>query len=84
MAAGGTAHGKLLDVPEWGVWARHTTPAASDSPVYIQGMYQFFKANAAKIAYENYYNCDAIHQLGTTTLFPNASAMYQKLWSAGR
>jgi hypothetical protein len=79
-----TAHGKLLDVPEWGVWARHTTAAASDSPFYIQGMYQFFKANAAKIAYENYYNCADVHQLGTTTQFPNASAMYQRLWSAGQ
>jgi hypothetical protein len=78
------AHGKLLDVPEWGVWARHTTAAASDSPVYIQGMYQFFKAHAAQIAYENYYNCADVHQLGTTTQFPNASAMYQRLWSAGR
>ena len=52
-----TAHGKPLDVPEWGVWMRHGTAADADSPVYIQGMYQFFKANAAKIAYENYYNC---------------------------
>jgi hypothetical protein len=47
-------------------------------------MYQFFKANAAKIAYENYYNCADVHQLGTSTQFPNASAMYQQLWSAGQ
>ncbi len=77
------ARGKKLAVPEWGVWDTGDTRAA-DTPVYIDNMYRFFRANAADIAYENYYNCPQKHRLFPQTDFPQASARYRALWSAGR
>jgi hypothetical protein len=76
--------GKKLGVPEWGVWSRQISAAEADNPLYIQNMYKTFKANAATIAYENYYNCPLVHRLHPDTQFPKASARYLKLWSEGK
>src|SRR4051794_18038144 len=82
------SHGKKLGVSEWGIWDRPEwdTPTADD-PVYIHNMYQFFKANAASIAYEAYQNNDTSttdgHQLCPTTPFPRARDMYAQDWKAG-
>lgn len=76
--------GKLLGIPEWGVWAREVTAAEADNPLYIQNMYKALKANAATIAYENYYNCPLAHRLHPDSPFPKASAAYRRLWLAGK
>jgi hypothetical protein len=77
-------HGKKMSVPEWGVWDRADMPGDPDNPRYIENMYRFFKANAAHIAYENYYNRPAVHQLFPSERFPKARATYQDLWSQGQ
>lgn len=77
-------HGKKLGVPEWGVWSRSVSAATADNPLYIQNIYNAFKANAADLAYENYYNCPVVHRLYPDSQFPKASALYRKLWSAGK
>jgi hypothetical protein len=83
-------HGKKLAVSEYGVWQRNgMTAAQADDPVFIDNMYRFFKANAADLAYESYFNskpdehalCNAD---GTPTAYPNAAAMYQAGWSLGQ
>jgi hypothetical protein len=78
------AHGKKLAVPEWGVWDQGGGAKGADDPGYIQNMFQFFKANAGDIAYENYYNCPARHRIFPGSPYPKASAAYRQLWSAGR
>jgi hypothetical protein len=74
--------GKKLAVSEWGVWGSRGGPP--DNPVYVDNMYRFFRANAADIEYESYYDCALTHQLFPSTRFPNAAAAYQRLWSAGQ
>jgi hypothetical protein len=71
--------GRKLGVPEWGLW-RNGEPGDPDNPVYIRNMHAFFSANAAYIAYENYHNMGAAHQLYPSTQFPKGRAEYQKLW----
>jgi hypothetical protein len=77
-------HGKKMSVPEWGVWDRADMPGGPDNPLYIANMYRFFRANAADIAYENYYNRPEVHQLYPSRRFPQARATYRQLWLAGR
>ena len=77
-------HGKKLAVGEWGVWQQGGPDGgAADDPVYIDNMYRFFRANAADIAYESYFN--ATGQTPCTrparrTAFPNAAATYKADW----
>ena len=79
-------HGKQLGIAEWGVWDQGQGHAVADDPVYIDNMYRSFRANAADIAYETYFNAmpDA-HALcnwnGTPTSFPRAAATYKADWS---
>ena len=72
-------HGKKLAVSEYAVWQQDAqTAAQADDPVYVDNMYRFFKANAASIAYESYFNsmpdqhtlCNAD---GTPTAYPNSA-----------
>lgn len=74
-------HGKKLSVPEWGVypgtaWAGHN---GGDNPFYIAKMADFFRANAANLAYEAYFNEPASYYAGSIyapTLVPRAAAEY--------
>lgn len=67
-------HGKKMNVSEWGVWTR------GDNADYIRDMNAFFRANAAYIGYENYYNKNSSHQLHPSTKFPDARKAYADLW----
>ena len=60
---------------------RNRTP---DNPVYVQNMYAAFKANAAALEYESYFDTMATSRIWPTTRFPKAAAAYRALWSAGR
>jgi hypothetical protein len=79
-------HGKQLGIAEWGVWDQGQGHVVADDPVYIDNMYRSFRANAADIAYETYFNAmpDA-HALcnwnGAPTSFPRAAATYKADWS---
>ena len=83
-------HGKKLAVSEYAVWQQDAqTAAQADDPVYVDNMYRFFKANAASIAYESYFNsmpdqhalCNAD---GTPTAYPNSATTYQADWRLGQ
>jgi hypothetical protein len=58
------ANGKKFSVPEWGLFCSGTsgcainngTDGGNDDPNYAHQMIGFFKANAANIAYETYFN----------------------------
>ena len=42
-------HGKKLAVSEWGVWQQAgQAAAAADDPVYVDNVFRFFGANAAR------------------------------------
>jgi hypothetical protein len=82
-------HGKKLAVSEYGVWQRDGLSAAqADNPVYIDNMHRFFKANAADLAYESYFNkIPGEHMLcnadGARTRYPNSAATYGDNWRRG-
>jgi hypothetical protein len=68
------AHGKKLNFPEWGVWQN------GDNAAYIKAMFDFFKANAGSIGYENYFNKASAHALHPSSKFPKARSLYAQLW----
>jgi hypothetical protein len=73
------SRGKRLSLPEWGISAGKS-PGSKDNPFYIQKMFEFFRANAASIAYEHYFNQKPRHQLTPGDVNPLSSARYKQLW----
>jgi hypothetical protein len=75
-------HGKPLAFTEWGAWNFPGRLSSADNPLYIQVMNNFFRTNAADIAYETYYTCPLKHRVGPagTTVLPRASEAYRVLW----
>ncbi|HVZ31895.1 MAG TPA: glycosyl hydrolase, partial [Polyangiaceae bacterium] len=74
-----TAHGKLLSIPEWGVWTRDDGHGGGEDPFYIGKMYDFIRAPESRVGYQIYFDVnwvDGSHQLsdvdgdgnGTTAL----------------
>ena len=69
------AHGKKFSVPEWGNLTTGGNPGGDD-PAYVNDMYNFFKANAANLAYEsNFQYSGGVYW--PTTVVPNAAAAYK-------
>ena len=59
--------GRPLCIGEWALMTKDTNPDGSrpsyegwDNPVYIKGMLDFFKANAADIGFVSYFNSDDV------------------------
>ena len=81
-------HGKKLSFPEWGLYTTtfengDPAPGHGDQPDYIQHMYDFFRVNAADIAYEAYFsndNNDGRNSLWNPVQMPLASAKYKQLY----
>jgi hypothetical protein len=79
--------GKRLAVAEWGVWSTHGRGGggASDNPVFIERMFDFFQANAEWIGYECYFNQTggpAMHLLGPDESHnPKAAEAYKRLYN---
>ena len=69
------AHGKKLNVPEWGNLTTGGNPGGDD-PAYVNDMYNFFKANAANLGYESYFNYSGGIYWPTAAV-PNAAAAYK-------
>ncbi|MBE3203471.1 MULTISPECIES: glycoside hydrolase family 26 protein [Parafrankia] len=84
------AHGKQFSVPEWGLVASSGTEAGrsgqagGDNPVYIQQMYETFRANADVLAYETYFKDSRAGNVHSSLINPNenpkSSAVYASLW----
>jgi len=70
-----TAHGKKLAVCEWGNVATGGNPGGDD-PAYVNDMYNFFKTNAANIAWESNFQGNGGVYWPTATV-PNAAAAYK-------
>ena len=70
---------KRFAVSEWGVWRGR--PGCGDNAFYIRKMYDFFRACGADLAYENYFNQIAKHQISPASVNPVASREYRRLWS---
>lgn len=73
------SRGKKLALPEWGL-SLDAKAVDTDNPVFIENMYQFLSANSQHIAYENYFNQKAHHQIMPANLNPKASAAYLRNW----
>ncbi|MEO6715011.1 MAG: glycosyl hydrolase [Mycobacteriales bacterium] len=75
------AHGKPSSYDEWGLSRRTDGHGGNDNPYYIQQMYNWMKAYPTFS--EHYFEYDQsaaeLHAM-TTGTFPNAAAMYKKLW----
>ncbi len=73
------SRGKLFACAEWGIRVG-ATPLNVDNAFYIEKMFEFFSNNAAYIAYENYFNQKAEHQIAPPDVNPMAAAAYLSLW----
>jgi beta-mannanase len=69
------ARGKKLAVPEWGL----VSGQEGDNVAFVDGMYAFFQANAASLAFESYFNHGS-RALYDPVSMPKASAEYRALW----
>jgi hypothetical protein len=76
------AHGKKFSVPEWGSISTSVSSAGGgDDPAYVQYMYNFFQANAARLAYEaNLQGISTGGAYSPTTTLPNTAALYKALF----
>jgi hypothetical protein len=82
------AHGKPLAIPEWGLTSRTDGHGGLDNPFYVQKMYDFIQDPANNVAFHVYFDVNASdggHQVTslpgrTATSYPNAAALYRKLF----
>ena len=77
---------KKLAVSEWAVSSGNGGADSVDNPFYVEKMFNFFKDNAADIAYDAYFNCQEAkigYKLAPSTVNPKAAAKYKELWSKG-
>ena len=75
-------HGKKFAVPEWGL-TKPDAHGSGDNAVFIKYMYGFFAANAADLAFENYFNEPAAYlesSLWEPTQNAAAAKAYRQLW----
>lgn len=77
------SHGKPFSVPEWAVNDGYQ-PDGTDNALFVRNMGAFFKANAAHIGYEGYFNCphaDAgMYSIHPSKNNPAAAAAYFATW----
>lgn len=86
-------HGKKLSIPEWGIGGpspvKNCTEPGIDNPFWMRKMFEFFRTNAANIAYEAYFNghgdgrttaAAGSHKLAPTYHNPLSAAVYKELW----
>jgi hypothetical protein len=73
------SRGKKFAVSEWGLWRGR--PGCTDSALYVRKMHEFFRDCGGDLAYENYFNQIAKHQICPPDLNPRAAAEYRRLWA---
>ena len=66
--------GKKVGVGEWGLRIN------GDNPAYVRRMFEQFRASAANLAYESYFNRGSEHMLYPTTRYPQSAQAYLDLW----
>jgi hypothetical protein len=82
------AHGKLLAIPEWGLYTRPDGHGGGDNPYYIQKMYEFISNPANSVLFHVYFDVKAsdgdhhISGLDQPTAFPQAAAKHRQLFGA--
>lgn len=91
QASFAAAHGKKLGFAEWGLLPPQAQNGGGggDDPYFIQHMYDWFASHDT--AYESYFEFDhnfterstMMSGSGTGPNFPNAAALYRRLWSGG-
>jgi Beta-mannanase len=70
------AHGKKLAVPEWGVEQPADANHGGDNPFFITKMQNFFRANAANIYIETYFDAAQSRIFAPPVQNPNAGIAY--------
>ena len=74
LVAEAARHGKKVGVSEWALRRN------GDNPDFVRQMFEKFRANAANLAYESYFNRKAEHMLYPTTVYPLSAQVYLDLW----
>jgi len=72
--AAAASRGKKVGVAEWGLRIN------GDNPDYVRRMFEQFRAHAANLAYESYFNRGSEHMLYPTTRYPQSAQAYLDLW----
>lgn len=80
------SRGKRFSVPEWGVSNNdgYVLSEGFDNPFFVRKMYQFFRRNAADLAYEGYFNCGSEtgpYRIRSTVANVKAAAQYRRSYS---
>ena len=76
-----------MALPEWGVATRSDGHGGGDNSYYIQNMHDFIVNPANSVAFQAYFDVnasDGAHELSPAdgqTAFPNAAALFRKLFS---
>jgi hypothetical protein len=66
------AHGKWMSIDEWGL--HHTgdgSPEGGDNPNYISAMYTWIKAHKDILAWESYFQDDAMNNVNSSLFSPD-------------
>ena len=72
--AAAARRGKKVGVGEWGLRRN------GDNPDFVRRTFEQFRANAANLAYESYFNRKAEHKLHPSTRYPRSAQAYRELW----
>jgi Glycosyl hydrolase family 26 len=75
------AHGKPVTFPEWGLDSGGSGTGGGDSPQFIQLMYNWMLSS--NMAYQMYFDVDAADGNHELSEYPNAAALYKKLFAPG-
>lgn len=81
-AAFASAHGKLIVMCEWGVFLEAGGRGLGDNPVYVTNMIAWMREPAHHVAYESYFDYNALPHGGQTNakitggVFPNSLAAF--------
>ncbi|WP_409331687.1 glycoside hydrolase family 26 protein [Trujillonella humicola] len=76
------SRGKLLSLPEWGVWERFDGTGGGDNPFYIEQMARFIADPANAVGYQAYFeddNSQGSHRLMGGE-FPRSTERYLELF----
>ena len=83
LATFAAQHGKRMSFPEWGVQWTCDGHGGGDDPYFVQKFHDWIAAH--DVAYESYFNNDENSCTQSALLnghFPQAAAMYQKVYGA--
>jgi hypothetical protein len=76
-------HGKLMSLPEWGLWNRADGHGGLENPYYLRKMSEFIANPGNSVGYQSYFEFDGpdgTHRLMVD--YPSAGVVFRSLFAA--